>query len=833
MSWFSRLRNAFRPDAVDQEIGDELRFHAEQRGLSRLPRHLALQEMSREARIATWLESVLQDARLALGIWRRRPAVALTAILTLALGAGMNVAVFEVIWNVMLKPLPYAAPEELVQIWFDDGKEDHHSPPRPAVDKWRQSPAFESIAQFRAWRFTVIGLGDPEHVLAGIMSPEFFQTLGIPLAAGRTFNAGEYADGNAVIVRESYLRRHGLSLDQHMNVDGTLCRIVGVVADTFLASPLFPNTKLGSEPDLYLPLDRGRVGGATDPFQSHFVIARLRRGVTLAAASQELLLLTKGVDTRRPWLISLHNEVGRSLRPALQALISATACILLIACANLANLLLAQAVGRRREIAVRIALGASRGRVVRQLLTEALVLSFAGGLAGILAASLMSSALIALYPDVIPRLKGEGSNWAIYAFALALPIASGLIFGALPAWRASRADVRVGSALMSQGTRRWANGLVAAQVALATVVLASAGLLVKSFINLRDVNTGLAPAQLITTSISLPPARYKTREDRARFAREWLDRLNAISGVQSCAVSNSLPIRYTGLLTLRVRIPGIVEEQDVGGRAVGGPYFSTMGMSWLAGGPFDESRKDQFAVNEAFVRRYYSGRNAVGETLPLGGRNSVITGIVRDVRHVGLRQAPQPEIFLPYAAFPFDPVDTAIRTALPEAQITAALRRELKVLDSELVLGKVMTMNAVIEGELTRPRFHMWLLSLFAAVALALAAVGVYGVIAHQVRGRVPEFGLRRALGATSASLFALVLRDGLRAPLAGLALGAAIGWCAGGRFLETLLYGVTARDAVIYLTVVAALGATAVLACVIPGRFATKVEPAVALRSE
>ena len=833
MSWLSRLRNAIRPGQLDRDIDDELQFHAEQSGLARLPRHLQLKEETRAARLATSLESVLLDAKLALRVWRRRPVIALTAILTLALGAGMNVAVFQVIWNVMLKPLPYSEPQQLVQAWLDDGKDDHHSPGRALVEKWRQASSFESMAQFRAWRFTIIGLGEPEHTLAGIISPEFFQTLGIRLTAGRTFNAHEYAAGNAVLVRESMLRRRGLNLGGEINVDGTLCRILGVVPDAFLASPLLQNTRLGSEPDLYLPLDRGKVGGATNPFHAHYVIARLKPGVTLAAATQELASIGKGHETRRLWLNPLHQEAGRALRPALHALMAATACILLIACANLANLLLAQAVGRRREIAMRTTLGASRGRVARQLLTEALVLSLAGGVAGIVGASWMSSAFLALYPDSIPRLQATSGTWVVYAFAFFLTIASGLLFGALPAWRESRGDLRVGSSLMSRGTRRWAGALVAAQVALTTIVLASAGLLLQSFVHLRDVNIGLAPAQLITTSISLPPARYKTRDDRARFARAWMERLDAIPGVQSSAVSNSLPIRYTGLLTLRVRIPDFPAEQDIGGRAVGGPYFSTMGMRWAAGGPFDSSRQDQFVVNEAFARRYFPGRNLVGLTLPLGGRNSVITGVVRDVRHLGLRQAPSPEIFLPYAAFPLDPVDTALRTTLPEAPVAAALRRELKALDAELVLGKVMSMTAVIDGELARPRFHMWLLGLFAGVGLLLASVGIYGVIAHHVKSRTAEFGLRRALGAGSGALFRLVLGDGLQAPALGLALGATIGWFVSGRLLATLLYGVTAQDPMVYAGTVAVVAFTAVLACCLPGWLATRVDPALALRSD
>lgn len=832
MSWLSRIRHAFRPDEVDREIDDELQFHADQRGLPRLPRHLKLKEESREVRIAIWLESVLQDLRLAVRVWRRRPLLAFTAIATLAVGAGMNVAVFRIVWNVMLKPLPYAAPSELAQVWMDDGKQDRQAPPNVLTEKWRAATTIATAAQFRMWRFSVTGGGDPEQVFAGVVSPEFFATLGVRLIAGRTFQPDEYAQGNAAIARESILRRRGLALGGEVVVDGVLCRIVGVIPDAFLATPLIEAARSGGEPELYLPLVRAKVGGATHPMGSSHVIVRLRRGAPIPVAEQELQAIARTADKRRVWLSPLDREIGRSVRPALLALIAATACILLIACANLANLLLAQAVGRRREIAMRTALGASRLRVARQLMAEALLLSVAGGVAGVLAAQWMSSALIALYPDAIPRLNASASDWPIYAFAFALTTLSGLLFGILPAWRESRADLRVGSALMSRGTRRWAGGMVVAQVALTTVVLASAGLLLKSFLNLRDVNTGFAPAQLVTTSVQLPPARYKTKDDRARFARAWVERLQAIPGVRSAGISNSMPIRYTGLLTLRFPIPGFAEEQEIGGRAVSSGFFAAMGVTWAAGRAFEESRPEQVVVNEAFAKRYLNGVEPVGFVLK-GARNAVISGVIRNVRQFGLRQAATPEIYLPFALYPLDPVDTAIRTSLPEAQLHGAMRRELKALDSDLVLGKVMTMDAVIDGELARPRFHTWLLALFASVAVLLAAVGIFGVIAHHVRTRVPEFGVRRALGASTGQLFWLVMRDGLRAPALGLVVGVAVGWFVIGRLWETMLFGVTGRDLSVYAATVAVLAATAMLACVVPGVFASCVSPAVALRAE
>jgi putative ABC transport system permease protein len=829
VSWFSRLRNALRPDQLDSELDEELLFHAEQRGLARLPRHLQLREESREARLATWLESVMQDTRLAARLWRRRPVLALTAILTLALGAGMNVAVFQVIWNVMLKPLPYANPQQLAQVFIDDGRAEREMPRNDESEKWRQASTVTSVALFRPWRYTVTGQGDPESVIAGAIGPRFFETFGVKLTAGRDFDARELAQGDALLARASFLARRGLAMGGELNIDGMLCRIAGVVPDTFHAAPVMGSK---DEPEIYLPFIRAKIGGATNPVRAGRVIIRLREGVPLKAAEQDLRAIGTLEKDRRIWLSPLDFEIGRSLRPALLALIAATACILLIACANLANLLLAQAVGRRREIAMRTALGASRWRIARQLITEALLLSIAGGVVGLIAGQWMTTALLALYPDAIPRLAVAGSNGPVYAFAFTLTVASGLLFGALPAWRESGADLRVGHSLMTRGSRRWASAMVAAQVALTTLVLASAGLLLQSFVNLRAVDTGVQTAQLITTSVSLPSVRY-AKPKRIAFAQEWIQRLQNIPGVTAVGISNSLPIRYQGLLTMRDRLPGVAGEQEFGGRAVTSGYFAAMGMRFSAGGTFDPNREDQRIVNEAFVRRYLKGIEPIGAPVSNAKNPATIVGVVRDVRQYSLRKPAEPEMYLAFTRFPLDPADTAIRTTLPMAQLLPVLRRELRAIDDQLVLGKTMTMDEVIDTELARPRFHMWLLVLFASVALVLAAIGIYGVIAHHVRSRVPEFGLRRALGASTGSLFGLVLRDGLRAPAFGLALGVALAWFVAGRLLDTLLYGIAPRDPGVYAITCIVLAVAAVLACVIPGLFATRIEPAAALRRD
>jgi len=794
----------------------------------------------------SWWESLLQDLRIALRVWRKRPIVALTAILTIALGAGMNVAVFQLIWTVMLKPLPYADPSRLVQVWIDDGQDQRKAPENTIIERWREgSRAFTHIASYRPWRVTVASGGEPEQVFAGLVSPEFFATFGAPLLAGRAFLPEEAKEGadNVILLREGYWRRRFAAdraiLGGEITVDGVLCRITGIVPDSFLGSWL-AQARLRdepAEPDLYLPISRARVAGMRVPLRTSFVVGRLQGAITIAQAREELTSIVASEERRRVWLSPLPDEIGHQLRPALLALLASTGCVLLIACANLANLLLAQAVMRRRELAVRSALGAGRARIVRQLVTEAVLLLLAGAAAGIVLAQAVSQTITALYPGAIPRAAEGGLPWIVYVSAIGGTLAIGVLFGALPAWRVagetSDEALRVGSLWMSRENRRWADGLVAAQVGLTAVVLVAAGLLFKSFLLLRNVDIGFTREHIITASVDLPGARFKTREDRARFGAEWLERLSAIPGVSAAGISNSLPLRYTTLLDVLIRLPGGSAEEKVGGRAVGGAYFRAMGMGWAAGEAFAEGRKGQVVVNEAFVRKHLAGRPAVGTALGAGKQMTTIVGVVKDVRHLGLREAARPEVFMPFASFPLNPVDTVVRSALPPAQVTAAMRRALRSVDDQLALGRVMTMNEVVDNQLARPRFQAALLGLFAVVAILLAAVGAYGVIAYNVRSRAPEFGLRRALGAGTPDLLRLVLWEGMKAPLAGLAVGLLIGGLAVGRYLQSLLYGIAPHDPRVLLFTAGLLALTALLACALPGRLAARVEPSQALRQE
>lgn len=852
MSWLSRLRNAFRTGTVNRDLDDELRFHIESRardlGISedqarrRFGNALRLREESRDVKVSAWLDTLLRDIHAVLRLWTKRPAGALAAVLTVALGAGLNIAMMQVIWTVMLKPLPYHEPARLVQIWVDDGKDERNAPETELIEDWsRRTHTLSHLASYRAWRVTVAAGGEPQQVTSALISAGFFDTLGIPMLAGRAFTQEEVRPGvdNVVLLREGYWRQRFAGdysvIGRDVAVDGMPCRVAGIVPDSFSAAII--GTKV--DPDVYLPISRAQVAGMRVGLRSRFAIGRLQDGATLDAARDELSIIAEGRERRRVWLSPLQQEVGRPIRPALIALFAATACVLLIACANLANLMMSQAMLRRRELSIRAALGAARSRIFRQLLTETTVLLIAGAMAGAMLAQGVLRSVAALYPDGLPRTAEAGSLWPVHAAAVALIVVVGLIFGTLPAWRATRStaesSLRVGGNLwMSPGNRRWTDAMVALQVGLTVVVLISAGTLFKTFLELRGVDIGVAREQVIAASVDLPSARYKTRDDRARFGEQWLERVRSLPGVSAAGISNSLPLRYTTLLDILVHLPGIAGEQKVPCRAVSGDYFDAIGLRFAAGRAFDERRKGQVVVNEAFVRKYLpANQSAVGAMLGTEKNPMFVTGVVRDVRHLSLREAAQPEIYLPFASFPLNPIDTVVRTSLPQAAVEASMRRALRSVDDQLAVARFMTMDQVVDEQLARPRFQAVLLALFAAVALILAAVGTYGVIAQTVRSRVPEFALRRALGASTRQLLQMVLRDGLKAPAVGLVGGMVAGVFGAGRWLKTLVYGVAPDDPSLVVVTASVMLATALIACILPARLAISAHPAEVLRQD
>ena len=812
----------------------------------------AIEERFHETSHWYWLDQLRQDVRGCMRQWRKRPFMTTAALLTIALGTGLNVAIFRVVWSALLKPLPYSDSAKLVQVWSvergDGGMSpaDRRGPSELMIQFWQsQSRSFRMLASYRPWRTTVGSGGDPERVPAGLVSAEFLPVLGAHAMLGRWFSAEEIHPGtdDVVVLSHGYWKtRFGSDrnlIGSSILVDGKYCRILGVLAPDF--RDLI--TSGVNSPSVYLPISKLAKGPLK--ISSGLVIGRLRNGVGIEAARSELETLTRKAPAdpeqrRKPVGVNithLADEVGFSVRPALRALFAAAGCLLLIACTNVANLLLAQAIGRWHELAIRAAIGACRMRLVRQLLTEVLVFSLAGVLLGLGAAWALFRSMVAFYPGTLPRVAEGGTTVAVLLFAVALATGSAAFFGVLPALLVTRrtASLRTGRGGAMPATGRWRDALIVLQVATTSTLLVGAGLLAKSFVTLRSVDPDFEHDHLFTAQVALPESRYGTDEDRIRFARSCLESLKRIPGAQSAAITNSLPVDFNALWDVQFDVSGQGDEHRAGGRAVMGDYFEALGLRMKQGRALtaaDDGRRDVVVVNESFVRAYLKSIPPVGAVLRFGPRPATVAGVVRDLRTLGLRQPARPEIYMPFAALTSPLLDVVVRSAVPPAEITAAARAQLRELDPNLVLGKVSTMDRILDNEFAQPRFQAALLGLFAAVAVMLATVGIYGVIVQGVRARTQEFGIRLALGATAPNVFWLVVRQGSRAPMIGLAIGLFAALLTG-RVLRALLFGVSPRDPLVFVSAGALIAAVCLAGCGLPARQACRTDAAQALRDE
>jgi putative ABC transport system permease protein len=786
--------------------------------------------------------------------FRRRPAATLAAVLTLALGAGLNLALFRVVYAVMLKPLPYADPQRLVNLWRVDrladspmlATHDRLLPDGFTVERWQQrAHTLSGLASYRPWRVTVASGGDPERAPGGLISSEFLPLLGVRPLLGRDFTPEDNRPGAAPVALLSHAYWQGRFqgdprlVGASIVLDGKSTQVVGILPAGF--SPvIFGVDQVAA---VYEPLVRADVRGLD---LVAWVVGRLAPGVTIGAAQAELAALAREAATEHGQPLErqgvnvtpLEEQIGRTLRPALRMFFAATVCVLLIACLNVAALLLAQALERQRELSIRAALGASRWRLLRQLLGETLALAAAGAVLGAAISLALVDALRRLYPGSIPRLDEGGTGAALAGLGLLVALVSTLACGAMPALLATRGQLAGAlhgrGASLGPAARRWSGALVAIEMGVTVMVLVSAGLLLKSFLSLRSLDPGFAREGITTAQVVLPGESYGN-DAQTRFAGEWLARLNAIPGVTGCAVTNTLPLAFNLLMDTSFRVPG-QPEREAGARAVAGDYFQVMGLRMKEGRPLtsaDDARRDVVVVNEAFVRQFLPRGPTLGAPVDFfEGHVATIVGVVKDLRNMGLQRPAVAEIYMPFGMMPNTFLDVVVRTAADPAGIVAAARAELKQMDPQLALAQVSSMERVVDDSIARPRFQAVLLGLFAITALLLAAVGAYGVIAQSVRARTAEFGIRMALGAGVGDVYALVLWQGLRAPLAGLLLGGAASLAAG-RLLESLLFGVTPRDAQVLSGAAALLAAVAVAACSLPARQAAHTDPASALRAE
>jgi putative ABC transport system permease protein len=812
------------------------------------------------------MNTLLQDLRYAVRVLFKSKALTAVALLTLALGIGVNSAIFSVVNAIVLRPLPYPQSQDLMVIWGNlhkPGLEEIEVSALELRDFQQQCQAFEQIAAYSTDGFNLTGIDQPERLRGAAISANLFPTLGVQPQLGRNIAAEEDRYGNDRVVVLSYSlwqRRFGGNpgvVNQTIQLDGRTMNVLGVMPAGFH----FPDREtevwipLAFTPDLFEEDNRG----------SHFlnVIARLKPGVTLAHAQADLdtvtaRLATEHTSTYRGGFSArvraLHEELVGDLRRALLVLLGAVGLVLLIACANVAHLRLASATSRYREFAIRAALGARRGRVVRQFLTESVLLSLVGGTLGLALAVWVVRALVLLMPKDTPRLEEIRLDYRVVLFTLGTSLLTGIIFGLAPAFQAARTNLNdvLKEAGRSGGDTsrrlRLRNLLVISEFALSLVLLIGAGLMVKSLLRLQEVKPGFEPARLLTMRIALPATKYENFNQSRAFFEQLFDRLDARPDVESVGAINLLPFGGGGgdrSFSIQDQpTPAGHARPDEQVRFATPGYFHTMQIPLLSGRDF--TRRDLpdtprvAIVNSAFARKFWADGAAIGRRISFSANNPKwyeIVGIVGNVKHRGLDIADSPELYIPafqplFADGNVPSLYVAVRTMNEPSLTAGAMRNEVAVIDRDQPVSSLMTMDQRISDSVAPRRFNMFILGLFAALALVLAAIGIYGIMAFSVVQRTHEIGVRMALGASGSDVLKLVLRNGLGLALIGIVVGLVAAFAAT-RVLSSLLYDVSATDPVIFVIDAVLLAVAALLACYIPARRATQVDPLVALRYE
>ena len=804
------------------------------------------------------MDVLVRDLRFALRQLRRAPVFTVAAIACLALGIGANTAIFTVINAVLVRPLPYPDPERLMMVWSSsEARHRERNTVSPGdFQDWRaQSDAFERMAGLYDTRMNLAGQGEPVEVPVEYATADLFPLLGLTPVLGRTFSAEEDAPGASVAVLGYGLwqRRFAGRRDvvgQTVSLDGRPFTIIGVLPSGagLVGRP--------SPPELWIPF-------AIDPTLDYRVSAgrfmlalgRLRPGVSRDQAQASVATIARRLEEAHPdfnrgWSVNvrpLTDEVTGPLRRPLLVLAGVVVVVLLIACANVANLQLAQATARRREIAVRAALGASRSRVLRQFLAESLVLALAGGVVGAVLALWLTDALAARAVAGIPRLGEVRLDWATLAFTLALSSVAGVLFGVVPALHAARTDLheslKQGGRGLSAGGARTRGALIAGQVALSLMLLVGAGLLLKSFARLQQVDLGFDPEHVLTARVTLPSARYEKPEQQVAFFERLVEELRALPGVQTVGGIDWLPLsglRSATRFWFEDRpAPTPAERPGTDVRAVEPGYFRAMGIALkdgrLLGDEDGTGQPRNVVVSQAFVDQYLPGEQAVGRriVMPWGDTlHATIVGVVADVKHTGVDSAASPTTYWPLAQFPSTFLNLVVRTSGDPTGVSSALVARVHALDPELAVADVKPLDAYLGDALARRRFSMTLLAGFAALALVLTAVGLYGVMAYTVVQQTRELGIRLALGASRELVLRGVLLRGLALVGIGILLGV-VGALAFTRVLGALLYDVSSTDPTVFIAIVGLLAAVGAAASYGPARRATRVDPMVALRAE
>ena len=795
---------------------------------------------------------IVQDVRYALRTLRKTPSFSVTALLTLALAIGATTVIFGLFHAVLLRPLPYVEPERVVRVWSTNqklGMTAFSSSVRDFVSFRERSRSFESLAGFRDASVNLTGDSEPERAAGIAASAEFLRTLGLHPLAGRGFLAEEDRLGRdqVVLISEGlWRRRYGADpslVGRTIAVDSVPRTVVGILRqDAGFASAI----------DIWLPLAPNLEQENRGDHQI-FVAGRLKPGVSLAQAESDLSQVAAQLEREYPqtnqgWGVRLEPAldwiVGREVRTSLWALFAAAALLLLVACANVASLLLARASARQQEMGVRLALGASRTRLLRQLLTESLLLATLGGGLGLLLAFAGTEGLKKLLPAETPRLEGLAMGSPVLLFAAALTVATALLFGLAPAWLASRSALDATLRRSGRNASGWGalrQGLVVGQLALATVLVIGTGLLVQSLERIERVALGFHPDHLLTARISLPEARYPTMEKASVFYRELLAGVQALPGVTEAGITSGLPMDGGDTqmsVTPLDRLPGVPEQGiQSSWRIVTSGYLQTLRVPLRKGHLFVEGEEGSLKpiiLSEGLARRLWpDGSDAQGRRVRLANQQVfTVAGVVGDVRLNGLAEEPPPTMYLPPTWYLWPTMNLVVRSPLETSAVAAALRQTVARIDPAQPLFAIRTLDEVVASNAARPRLHTGLMASFALLALVLGAVGVFGVVSYAVARRTPELALRLALGASPGQVVRELMRTGVWLCGLGLLLGTG-GALLLGRFLSSLLYQVRPDDPFTFAAVGTTLLLVTLLASWLPARRAVRIDPAAALRSE
>jgi putative ABC transport system permease protein len=888
MKWFNVLRDRLRAlrqrETVINDIDREMRSHVElqteaniKAGMSPAQAreqalrsfgslHRALDE-AYDVKGGGLFETVMQDARYGARMLAKHKAFTAVAVITLALGIGANTAIFSVVNQLLLRPLPYRNADQIVMLWEVSPEGRHqNTTSRANYRAWKaQSSSFEQIAAFTDQRLNLTGAGDPEELSVQLATPDFFKVLGVEPILGRTFLPEDDGPGKepvAVLSYSLWQRRFGGQtniIGQPVTLNAVKFTIIGVMPPRFQFH-IKHRSGTGRPAELWSILPMPVGPGANERGRFLSVVARLQSGVSSEQDAAELKTIHARLSEAVPEfnknysaeVLPLREQFFGNVRRLLWLMLGAVGFVLLIACANVANLLLSLATSREKEIALRAALGARRVRITRQLLTESLLLALLGSLFGLGFAWLGIKALVAISPSDLVSLQTVGLNVPVLLWTLGISLLTGIIFGLAPAVHISRLNLNdslkeggKSESAQASGSRRLRNALVVSEIALAVVLLASAGLLVKSFVRLQQVDRGFNTDNILTMVVRLPDAKYSQDPQVVAFFGQALDRVRSLPGVRSAGIINFLPL-YGGLGSATgFKIAGQPEPPPGQGpscdvRAADAGYFPTMGIPLLRGRNFSELEQKEarhvILINDALARKYFANEDPIGKRLDVAMFDqpfwAEIVGVVGNVRYDSLIDESPPAVYFPHPDLTYSFMTLVIRTDGEPAAIAPAVQREIRSLDPNQPVSDVRTMDQVMSDWVARSRFNTLLLGLFAGLATLLSAVGIFGVMNYSVALRTRELGLRLAIGAQPRQVLLLVLRQGLMLTVTGVALGLAAAFALT-RLLSGLLFGVAAVDVSTFATISLLLVIVSLLACYLPARRAMRIDPLQALRYE